>query len=237
MDIFYFDILSSTNITALDIFKRNMNAVPLAVCAKTQTAGAGTFGKIWHSVDGNLHVTYLFRLDKRIENPSISLMVSVVLHQTLCDMGFDYDMRYKWPNDIYLDNKKCGGILIVQDKFDDCFILRIGIGLNLTQSANTHSDYPTACLADYYHYIPEIDEIVPVLGDNLQKSMNIFLNQGFDFFRQDWLNRAMFLNQHFHFEHDNMNFMGNFVNVSEHGHAVIKIDGVEKQFSSLRFIR
>lgn len=237
MDIFYFDILPSTNVTALDIFKRNIDAVPFCVCAKMQTAGTGTFGKIWHSPEGNLYVTYLFRLDKRIENPAISLMVSVILYKTLCDMGFDYDMRYKWPNDIYLDNKKCGGILILQDKIDDCFILRIGIGLNLKQSADTHSDYSTSCLADYYQNTPEIDDIVPVLGNNLKKSLDIFLTQGFYFFRQDWLNRAMFLNQHFHFEHDNINFTGTFVNVSDHGYAVIKTDGIEKQFSSLRFIK
>ena len=99
--------------------------------ALEQTAGRGRYDRIWKS-DNDIIFSILL---KKNGNYAITAPLAVCLG--LNEFGFNTGI--KWPNDIYMNDKKLAGILI-EDVFKDKFISSvIGIGINMTEKDSFHS--------------------------------------------------------------------------------------------------
>ena len=106
------------------------------VVADYQTAGRGQGTNTWESERGkNLTFSIGFSPEgiKAAEQFVLSMAISVALVKTLRELS---DVSIKWPNDIYVGDKKICGILIENtvtgSHIKDCII---GIGLNVNQTA------------------------------------------------------------------------------------------------------
>ena len=105
-----------------------------AVCiAEYQQAGRGRRGRQWFSPFGaNLYMSMYWRLE---QGPAaamgLSLVIGIIMAETLRALGAD-DVRVKWPNDIYLNDRKLAGILVeLTGKTGDAAQIVIGAGINL----------------------------------------------------------------------------------------------------------
>lgn len=105
------------------------------VCiAEYQQAGRGRRGRKWFSPFGsNLYLSMYWRLE---QGPAaamgLSLVVGIVMAEVLRELGAD-DVRVKWPNDLYLCDKKLAGILVeLTGKTGDVAQVVLGAGINLT---------------------------------------------------------------------------------------------------------
>ncbi len=122
----------STNTTLLDWGRRGAKG-PVALFTEVQTQGRGRRGRTWHSVAGDsLIATLLIRPDAP---PSqwglVTLATGIALVDALIAAA---PVRLKWPNDLFLDDKKLGGILVeTQISSVDGFLV-IGFGINLNQT-------------------------------------------------------------------------------------------------------
>lgn len=115
----------------------------LVVVADFQTAGRGCGTNTWESERGkNLLFSVLLHPMKipAKDQFRISQMVSVALCQLL--EQYVSDVSIKWPNDIYVGEKKICGILI-ENRLQGSVIKDsiVGIGLNVNQQ-EFHSDAP-----------------------------------------------------------------------------------------------
>lgn len=101
---------------------------PIVLVAQTQTAGRGRLGKAWHS-DQHRALTFSLGLPLSPKDWSgLSLVVGLSVAQALHP-----DIRLKWPNDLWWQRRKLGGILVettTLPKHNERFVV-IGIGLNL----------------------------------------------------------------------------------------------------------
>ncbi len=113
------------------------------VVAESQTAGRGRLGKEWLSLPGmGLCCTILVRPRLDIEDyPKITLTAGLAVGlalEELCHL----EVQLKWPNDMYLGGRKCGGILVetssLHENADHCFAL-VGIGVNVNADS---ADFP-----------------------------------------------------------------------------------------------
>ena len=104
--------------------------------ADEQIAGRGRGGHQWHSTAGDgLYVSVLVRPPLPIAQAlwislAAGLAVQTAIHEA---MGLDIDIR--WPNDLLIGSKKCGGILV--ETSVEGFLLRyavIGIGINVNHA-------------------------------------------------------------------------------------------------------
>ncbi|MFG1175814.1 bifunctional biotin--[acetyl-CoA-carboxylase] ligase/biotin operon repressor BirA [Erwiniaceae bacterium CAU 1747] len=101
--------------------------------AEYQQAGRGRRGRQWVSSFGvNLYLSMYWRLE---QGPAaamgLSLVIGIVLAEALQELGAA-DVRVKWPNDIYLQDRKLAGILVeLTGKTGDAAQIVIGIGINL----------------------------------------------------------------------------------------------------------
>lgn len=104
-----------------------------ACVAEYQQAGRGRRGRKWISPFGaNLYISMYWRLE---QGPAaaigLSLVIGIVMTEVLRDLGAD-QVRVKWPNDLYLNDRKLAGILVeLTGKTGDAAQIVIGAGVNL----------------------------------------------------------------------------------------------------------
>lgn len=104
-----------------------------AALLNTSEAGRGRRGRKWFSPFGaNLYLSMFWRLE---QGPAaaigLSLVIGIVIAEVLHDLGAD-KVRVKWPNDLYLNDRKLAGILVeMTGKTGDAAQIVIGAGLNM----------------------------------------------------------------------------------------------------------
>ncbi|MFK3663617.1 MULTISPECIES: bifunctional biotin--[acetyl-CoA-carboxylase] ligase/biotin operon repressor BirA [Enterobacterales] len=104
-----------------------------ACVAEYQQAGRGRRGRKWFSPFGaNLYLSMYWRLE---QGPAaaigLSLVIGIVMAEVLQSLGAE-KVRVKWPNDLYLSDRKLAGILVeLTGKTGDAAQIVIGAGINL----------------------------------------------------------------------------------------------------------
>ncbi len=111
--------------------------VPLVILAREQTHGRGRRGRAWHSAaNGNLYCTFVFRPElepARLQDFTLWMGLNICqLVENFCKLS----PGLKWPNDLFVDGRKAGGMLtearVDADQIRD---LVFGLGLNVNGRA------------------------------------------------------------------------------------------------------
>lgn len=147
----FYPVIDSTNlefsrrISAGEEFKHHL------ILAEKQTAGRGRRGRDWISpYASSLSMSICWRVEAGANVlQGLSLAVGVVIKNVLAKHQMS-DIQLKWPNDLYLNNTKVGGILIELsgDLAGPCNLV-VGFGLNVYSSQLALAvDQPVAFLSD-----------------------------------------------------------------------------------------
>lgn len=140
--IAHFSTIDSTNIRAVEA--ANADAPDGTVfIADEQTAGRGRGGHSWHSAAGDgLYVSAIIRPGGDGMALSEALWLSLatgLAAQTAIRKTAHLEADIRWPNDILIGTKKCGGILVETASYPGTpAYLRyavIGIGINVNHAA------------------------------------------------------------------------------------------------------
>jgi BirA family biotin operon repressor/biotin-[acetyl-CoA-carboxylase] ligase len=129
--------LPSTNDFLLDLIQQKVPLKPkTVVIAEVQTAGKGRQGRAWVSPAGNIYLS-LYRpfhcaLDQLY---GLSLVAGLAVGRVIQNYGL-HNVKLKWPNDIFWDERKMGGILIETKQNKEIIDAVIGIGLNIQDIDN-----------------------------------------------------------------------------------------------------
>ena len=105
----------------------------ILLVAEHQNAGRGRLGRQWQSQAG-ASLTFSLGLPLQPANWSgLSLAVGVSLAESLEPAnGKPPTLQLKWPNDLWLGQRKLGGILVETASWGDQRYVVIGVGLNVT---------------------------------------------------------------------------------------------------------
>ena len=131
----YLPSCHSTNTYASDFIKENEIVSGWIVYTFDQTRGRGQQGNVWES-EPNKNLTFSMVLKPEFLNPQdqfqLNMAVSLAIVQFLADLGLKAEI--KWPNDIYVNDRKIAGILIENQLQGNLFKAAVvGIGLNVNQ--------------------------------------------------------------------------------------------------------
>lgn len=130
--IHYFDYLVSTMDLAMQL---GMQAAPngTLVLAESQTKGRGRLGRSWFSP--KYKGIYLSLILRPKISPSGSPILTLLSAVSICEAikkTVGLDAQIKWPNDVFICNKKVAGILTEMNaEMDKVNFIVIGIGLNV----------------------------------------------------------------------------------------------------------
>lgn len=142
-------IIDSTNQYLLDRVDELESG---AVClAEYQAKGRGRRGREWVSPFGsNLYMSMFWRLDAGMAAAmGLSLVVGVAIVEALEELGLN-EVKLKWPNDLYYQDRKLAGILVeMSGQAGGAANLVIGMGMNLMMSEQTEGiTQPWASLSE-----------------------------------------------------------------------------------------
>jgi BirA family biotin operon repressor/biotin-[acetyl-CoA-carboxylase] ligase len=114
-DLLFYNTLDSTNMEARRLLEKGEVRDGTIIMAREQTEGKGQFGRKWHAEPG-LHLAMTLILMPRhltaSELPTVGMRVSLGLVRAIRHLDSALRPMIKWPNDIYLLDRKCCGILI-----------------------------------------------------------------------------------------------------------------------------
>lgn len=125
---FHLDRTDSTMTQARDLAERGAPDGTV-VTAGFQTAGQGRLNRTWYCPPGlGMMMSYVRRRPAQSAEDHIRIQfaASLAALQTLADFGAS--PRLKWPNDVYLDDRKVAGIKV--DHHLDYQIIGVGVNVN-----------------------------------------------------------------------------------------------------------
>lgn len=165
---------------------------PVLLVAERQSAGRGRLGRSWNGAQGNTQNSNLSALTFSLGLPlepqdwsGLSLAVGIAVVHALHPR-----LQLKWPNDIWLDGRKLGGILIETVKVGEVRYAVIGIGINIEAPVADGLRTPPAGLAELLPAVlaPDVlEQLVPTLVRQVQR----FEREGFGGMREDFIARDL----------------------------------------------
>ncbi len=133
----HFTQLDSTNAEAKRLLDQGEVKEGTIITSDLQTQGRGQYGRVWESEVGlNVMISIIVApvFVKVTQQFALNILSSLAVADVISD--YSDDVKVKWPNDIYVNDKKIAGILIqnfIQSERIKHSI--IGIGINVNQQA------------------------------------------------------------------------------------------------------
>ncbi len=140
------DLVESTNNYAMQLIDGNTAQHGLTVVAREQTKGKGQRGKAWLAARGQSLLMSIIVVPKHHLNDQFLFNASIVvaIANVLQNLDNELRVKIKWPNDIIVNDKKAGGVLIENVLRGSAWTHSvIGFGLNV-QQASFPDDLPHA---------------------------------------------------------------------------------------------
>lgn len=191
---FDIDILPRCDSTNAVLLGRAQAGAPsgTVVVAEEQTAGRGRRGRTWFASPGDsLTFSLLWRFAPGRAPAGLSLAVGVAVARALEGIGAD-ETALKWPNDILMQGRKLGGIL-VELVADPPHAAIIGIGINLRLPEGMPEDVRAASAAiGAAGAEVDADGVLAALLGELLATLETFAAGGFAAIRAEWTARHAF---------------------------------------------
>ena len=190
LDVKVLQSTKSTNDEAKNIFPEiTRNGLCYCFIAEEQTSGRGTKGKKWLSPYGeNIYLSLAWKESlplHKTEGLSLAVAVAItkILNQTL-----DLEINIKWPNDLILEGKKLGGILIETSTAQNTTDIVIGLGLNVLMKKRDIYKIDKEWTSILYHTNKILDrnKISGLLLNSLLDLTNKFKNYGFKHYKESF---------------------------------------------------
>jgi len=189
------DTIESTN---AQLKAQAVTANQTLLLARAQTAGVGRRGSLWQSPPaGNLYLSYCVHSDRPLTELSLwSLGVTVAVADAL-ERELSLECKIKWPNDLYLQGKKVGGVLLetVNLPSNDVAVV-IGVGLNVA----SHPDpallqRPVTCISKHTDTSVALSMVAALVSATLVDMCRLSHASLQGWLTSSWPSRDMLLNQ------------------------------------------
>lgn len=204
-----------------------------ACVAEYQQAGRGRRGRQWFSPFGaNLYLSMYWRLE---QGPAaamgLSLVIGIVIAEVLQQLGAE-DVRVKWPNDLYLNDRKLAGILVeMVGKTGDAAQIVFGAGINLKMRSPDVNVVNQGWINLQEAGIAiNRNELVSLLINQLRHSLRDFERDGLAPFLPRWQRLDNFINRPVKLLIGDREVLGIARGIDQQGGLLLEQDGVTKSW-------
>lgn len=188
--------LDETQSTNEDAYRHAIQGAPhgFSIVAKTQTKGKGRLGRAWACpANSGLLMSTVLRPNLPLQEiPRLTLTAGVALCKSIEKLTEVSGFGLKWPNDLFFNGKKCGGILVETSPLNSDAMERfaiVGIGVNVN---SLKADFPfdlqdkvtSLTMATDQRY--SITEIAEAVRASLLKYIHCHEERGFEIILNQW---------------------------------------------------
>ncbi len=126
--VHWFEQVTSTNDVARTLAEQGAPEGTVVV-ARTQTEGRGRLGRRWVSPPGGVWLSVVLRpIAAPYELPRLGLAVGVACSRAV-ERSCGVPVRLRWPNDLVVEGKKVGGVLV--ESGPEGRWVMVGVGINV----------------------------------------------------------------------------------------------------------
>lgn len=226
------DTVDSTNNYAMGLIQERGIANEIAVFAHEQTSGKGRRGKQWESnKDENIILSIIAQMQWLPISQQFQLSVAAALS---C---FDFFEKYflanlfiKWPNDIFINDSKAGGILIenlIKGKIWQWSV--IGIGLNINQENFDNNKFIATSLKRETGKNYDVIKLAEELHESVLKRMEELKSGNFNKMLEEYNQHLYARNKWVKLKKNGQVFETKIISVSSLGELITK-DDQERKF-------
>lgn len=203
--------------------------------AECQTAGKGRRGRAWVSPYGSsVYLSVPWRFDGGVAAVAgLSLAVGVAVRRAIFQVT-GVEVQLKWPNDLLVEGRKLGGILIelVGDPSDSCRAV-VGVGVNVRTPAvcAEQIEQPWANLDAVAPFSVRRNALIAEMIHELQLLLESYGPGSFESYRREWMDADAFTGSTVTLSTPNQSITGVARGVDATGALLLERDGILEAFS------
>jgi BirA family transcriptional regulator, biotin operon repressor / biotin---[acetyl-CoA-carboxylase] ligase len=223
-EIVYLPVCESTNDYAVQLLNSNPPAEGCIVITSQQTKGRGQRGNAWEA-EADQNLTFSVILHPHFLNPSDQFRLNVAVSLAVSDLlatELGGQLKIKWPNDIYVQDRKIGGILIENQLQNNRIRYSVvGIGLNINQL--NFGENKAVSLAQLKNKSYQLSGLLEQLLEKFEGRYLQLRNQSFAAMRADYLQRLYWYQEihTFRLAENEQPFEGQIIGIDEIGRLAV----------------
>lgn len=194
------------------------------VLARHQTQGRGAGGNSWESENGK-NLTFSIHFKPVFLEPARQFYLSMAVSLGVADFisGFVSDVSVKWPNDIYVADKKIAGILIENiiagRRISDSVV---GIGININQERFVGNAPNPVSLKQLTGVDYVLGQCLETVCNSVFKWYDLLRGEGKGKILENYLPRLFRVNRWAEFRTGGKIFRGKITGIDEFGELIIE---------------
>ena len=177
--IIFYKKVESTNALAIKLLADSTFQENFVLCSREQTGGMGRLDRNWYSPIGGLYFTLGF--PNKNFPASMTLFTGVVIHKVLSSAFPEITFSIKWANDIFVHQKKVGGILTSTNIFGT--VIGIGLDFNIQRIPENLHQIATSLLLESSKRT-SIKKLLKVILNTFENNFHIFEEKGLSYFTE-----------------------------------------------------
>ena len=219
--VFKLESVDSTNNFAANLINEGLADNGAVVMADFQTNGRGQRSNSWESDAGmNLTASFIYFPANLTLSEVIQINWWVSLGVINCLNGMGIKAKIKWPNDIYVDDCKLGGVLIeTTNQSNTVKSVIIGVGINLNQTVFNRQN--ATSIKKLRGTFTKTEDVLWMLCDSLTRYENELGD--YNLLKESYENYLYRLREKSSFQLGNQRVEGEIIGVSAQGQLKIRI--------------
>jgi len=200
----------------------------MVIIAEEQTGGIGRMGRAWVSPSGGIWITIVLKPRVPIDHIFMITMAGSIAIARAIRKEFDLGALIKWPNDIFIGNKKVAGLLLElaadADAVHYC-LLSIGIDVNvpLNQFSPALQKDITSISAEVGHEVDRASFLARILKEF--ESRYLLIESGeYETIIREWKSLSCTLENRVLIRTLKNSFEGDAIDIDEFGALIIRKD-------------
>jgi BirA family transcriptional regulator, biotin operon repressor / biotin---[acetyl-CoA-carboxylase] ligase len=224
--VIFLETIDSTN----SYLKNNKFDDRTIIYTFNQTKGRGRVNRNWIDFkDKNLALSILFLPQNKSINTKLGIAaISISLIEALRDCKI-YDAWIKWPNDIYVGEKKISGILaesIWRNELLEKFIIGIGVNINLSEEDLSIIDKPATSILYETGELQDMNKFVTKFIKKLSGIFSIlYKRKDIRKIKKMWLSYSRIIGKQVNWNLNGIKKIGTVVDIDNEGSLILNIDG------------
>lgn len=183
--------VSSTNDLALKAATVRANA-GLVIVADSQSAGRGQRGRDWRTPRGSaVLLSVVMFPEPPLDRPESLVTVTAIAVARALAPFVDSPPQIKWPNDLYLGDRKVGGILVERNVGTV-----VGIGLNMHAAPPDDAETRATCVAAHTSSVPTRTSVIQNVVRSLDTVCVEACDGGLSRLIAEWKRSVLWLGEH-----------------------------------------
>jgi BirA family biotin operon repressor/biotin-[acetyl-CoA-carboxylase] ligase len=189
------------------------------ILAEAQSAGRGRKGRSFYSPDsGNLYFSLVLRLSKEAHS---QLPVILPLSVVKACFSSNVETSIKWPNDIFIGDRKVAGMIVDAEISKDVRVALVGIGINVNGEPSENPELRDSAIS-LKQFLG-----VTIQRERLLADFCVFLEQDLKTssseLRKEYRNHSLLLGRSVYVQEKNKIYEATAVDIAEDGGLMVRI--------------